>query len=511
MIRTSVRRSVCLLLICCTLPLMAQSAPSADSVVPAVVKFTGALNDSNGKPLTGTVGVTFLLYKEQTGGAPLWIETQNVQADKNGHYSVLLGSASSHGLSAEAFTGGEARWLAVQPIGQGEQARVALASVPYAMKAIDAETLGGRPASAFMAVPPAGSQGSPQGPQAEQSNEIVCSSTTACKTGFVPLFSSNGGSAKVTDSIVTQSGTTVKIAGTETTTGTISAGGDLDAGGNVNASGNVSANGNLDANGSVNAILSVVGLGGIQGGTYNSAGIGASGIGYSQSFESTNYLGHQAIGVWGDSGNYLGYGVFGSADDGIAVVGANNSSSGYPAAFFENDENGNPEDPVMKTYGGAYGGYCSIDVTGDLFCTGSKSAVVPVDGGSRKVALYAIESPENWFEDAGSSQLNNGQGVVNLESIFQQTVNTGINYQVFLTPNGDCKGLYVSQKTPTSFVVRELGGGTASLTFDYRIMAKRKGYENIRLADKTEAFSSKHVPTRAGGPHHRGEAQPDRR
>jgi hypothetical protein len=59
---------------------------------------------------------------------------------------------------------------------------------------------------------------------------------------------------------------------------------------------------------------------------------------------------------------------------------------------------------------------------------------------------------------------------------------------VFLTPNGDCKGLYVAQKSATSFVVRELGGGTSSIAFDYRIMAKRRGYEGIRMADMTEQF-----------------------
>jgi hypothetical protein len=65
--RTSVRLSVCLLLICCALPLVAQNSASTESVVPAMVKFTGTLNDADGKPLTGTVGVTFLLYKEQAG------------------------------------------------------------------------------------------------------------------------------------------------------------------------------------------------------------------------------------------------------------------------------------------------------------------------------------------------------------------------------------------------------------------------------------------------------------
>jgi hypothetical protein len=65
---------------------------------------------------------------------------------------------------------------------------------------------------------------------------------------------------------------------------------------------------------------------------------------------------------------------------------------------------------------------------------------------------------------------------------------------VFLTPNGDCKGLYVSQKSPTSFVVRELGGGTSNIVFDYRIMAKRKGYEQTRLADKTQTVRRSEAP-----------------
>jgi hypothetical protein len=75
-----------------------------------------------------------------------------------------------------------------------------------------------------------------------------------------------------------------------------------------------------------------------------------------------------------------------------------------------------------------------------------------------------------------------------LESTFAQTVNTQ-NYHVFITPNGDCKGLYVSQKTAGGFEVRELGGGTSSIDFDYRIVAERLGFENIRMADKTKLFT----------------------
>jgi trimeric autotransporter adhesin len=132
---------------------LAQQTPDiqTNAVVPPLVNFSGGLIGANAKPVGGLVGVTFSLYKDSEGGAPLWIETQNVQADKAGHYSVMLGSTSSRGLPSELFASGEARWLGVQPQGQAEQPRVLLMSVPYALKALDAQTLGGRPASAFLA------------------------------------------------------------------------------------------------------------------------------------------------------------------------------------------------------------------------------------------------------------------------------------------------------------------------------------------------------------------------
>ena len=52
---------------------------------------------------------------------------------------------------------------------------------------------------------------------ADQANEIRCSGGgSTCKTGFIPAFSSNGGSAKVKDSIISQSGTHIAIAGSAT-------------------------------------------------------------------------------------------------------------------------------------------------------------------------------------------------------------------------------------------------------------------------------------------------------
>jgi trimeric autotransporter adhesin len=126
------------------------SSGTSNAVVPQLVNYSGVLTDVNGKPLSGVVGVTFALYRDSEGGTPLWMEIQNVQPTKGGHYTVMLGSTSNTGLPQDVFVNGEARWLGVRAEGQAEAPRVLLVAVPYALKAGDAETIGGLPASAFM-------------------------------------------------------------------------------------------------------------------------------------------------------------------------------------------------------------------------------------------------------------------------------------------------------------------------------------------------------------------------
>src|SRR5690348_1941939 len=119
--------------------------------VPRLMKFNGTVRDATGKPLTGTVDVTFSLYSTESGGDALWFETQSVQADELGRYTALLGAMHADGLPIDLFTSGDVRWLGIQVGHEPEQQpRVLLVSVPYALKAGDAETLGGKPASAYM-------------------------------------------------------------------------------------------------------------------------------------------------------------------------------------------------------------------------------------------------------------------------------------------------------------------------------------------------------------------------
>jgi hypothetical protein len=126
---------------------LAQTHPAE---VPRVIRYSGTLKNADGSPRVGTVGVTFSIYAGQSGAAPLYQEIQNVAADETGHYTVLIGAARSEGLSDQLFVANDARWLAIRVENEAEQPRVLLAAVPYALKAADAETLAGKPLSAFV-------------------------------------------------------------------------------------------------------------------------------------------------------------------------------------------------------------------------------------------------------------------------------------------------------------------------------------------------------------------------
>ncbi len=202
--------------------------------VPRLVKFSGAVQDSGGNPRSGITGITFALYKDQSGGAALWLETQNVTLDAQGRYTVLLGANSAEGMTPELFSSNEAQWLGVQPEGQAEQ-RVLLVSVPYALKAADAETLGGRPASSFvMAVPVAtvsGSSGTQSGSAALAQATCATPPCNVVTAGGTPNFLSKFQDATtVQNSAIFESGGLVGI-GNSSPTRTLDVSGEIRVGG----------------------------------------------------------------------------------------------------------------------------------------------------------------------------------------------------------------------------------------------------------------------------------------
>lgn len=536
---TSLRCGALVMLLLISTAALAQVS-SASSIVPMLVNFNGNITDASNKPLSGIHGVTFFLYKDSQGGAPVWMETQNVQADSRGHYTVVLGSNTSQGLPKELFASGEARWLGVKPEGQEEQPRVLLVSVPYALKSADAETLGGLPASAFvqaasnLAGGTARAKSSSTAPTANPQATI----TGSGKTNFLPIWT---GTTTLGNSTLFQTGGKVGI-------GTTTPGALLDVNGaatirkSLNVTGSVNASAaNFTGNNTSNiATITQNGTGvGLSISAPNGLGLGVSSTsfpyamlvsggyygaivessqdafysaalfaeaagntqetfgvyGYSASMSGAGVFGQvyqgsitggqgsPGAGVWGDAGSNGDTAVLGTSDDSPAFVGINNSD--LEAAFFYNQRPlANGIAPILYTMGDGPGS-CQFDTANNFYCSGSKSAVVPVDSG-RSVALYAVEATENWFEDFGTGKLSNGAAKITFDTTYSQTVNTGLQYHIFLTPKGDCKGLYVSNEGPGGFEVHELAGGNSAIEFDYRIVARRKGYEKIRMADMTE-------------------------
>jgi hypothetical protein len=191
-----------------SMPAQTAGSNSASAQVPPLIQFSNIATDEGGNTMSGPVTLTFSLYTSQQGGEPLWTETQNnVPLDSTGHYSVELGITKPNGVPTALFTTGEARWLGVRIAEQPEQPRVLLLSVPYALKAGDAATIGGLPPSAFVLATPQTTTASAYITQpAIEQNAPPPTATDVTTTGgtlnFLPLFN---GATTIVDSVIFQS------------------------------------------------------------------------------------------------------------------------------------------------------------------------------------------------------------------------------------------------------------------------------------------------------------------
>ena len=215
--------SLTLLLALPAAPQQARSniAASASTAVPPLIPYSGVVSTVPGAQPAAGASITFLIYKDEQGGEPLFAETQTVAVDATGHYKAQLGATLTNGIPMDLFATGEARWLEVQVAGEAPQPRVLLVSVPYALKAADAATLGGLPPSAFALARPASEAASAVSPSIVP-NVTSNVTTTGGITGYVPKFS--GASSVVDSSIFVNSTGQVGI-GTITPTATLNVNG----------------------------------------------------------------------------------------------------------------------------------------------------------------------------------------------------------------------------------------------------------------------------------------------
>jgi hypothetical protein len=464
MLRNTVRLTLCLSLICCVLRLFAEQ-PAANGIVPPVVKFGGVLTEVNGKPSTGTVGVTFSLYKDQEGGAPLWMETQNVQPDKTGHYSVMLGSATSQGLPASAFASGEARWLGVQVQGQPEQPRTVLMSVPYALKAADAETIGGLPASAFLKASGPGSAAASNSSQALAgisgggTTNHITKWVSATKLGNSNIFDAGSGNVGIATTAPTAKldvNGTARIRDNATVNGSLGTGpitatssssggtGIIANAGSSTASNGLIAYGATGVAGytTVASSIALYGNAGNSAGSNGVVGYGATGVaGNSTITGSYGTYGNGSTGVWGNStGTGANVGVYGTGatggtgvygvGDAWGVLGQSSSPSGSGGGF-GNSSTGD----ALFTYNQS-GGFAAffdgdVDVDGNLSkAAGSFKIDHPLDPANKYLYHSFVESPDMMNIYNGNATTDEqGSAVVQLPEWFE-TLNRDFRYQL---------------------------------------------------------------------------------
>lgn len=205
-------------------------------------------------------------------------------------------------------------------------------------------------------------------------------------------------------------------------------------------------------------------------------------LGYSEtsSAAAVKAFGNGSMGVFGEAENQVaGYFANGGDTSQYPTLVAIAPGPGY-GLYVRNFglEGGN-----WTIYADAWGDGKGVYVTtppgkeGLVVAGGTKSAVVRTDDGAR--LMYCEESTAVWFSDYGTATTRQGSATVTLDPVFRDAANLNTEYHVFLEEYGDAE-TYVSRKTPEYFEIR-VRSGDPEVEVSYRVVAKRKGYENTRL------------------------------
>lgn len=164
----------------------------------------------------------------------------------------------------------------------------------------------------------------------------------------------------------------------------------------------------------------------------------------------------------------------------LSILDSNGNSTSVRGASISTD--GSLSIGSMSSFGG-YATFeqsvianSSITCKGTLTVSGYKNRLVETDNYDERL-LYSYEMPSPMFGDIGEATTDeNGECYLFLDDIFQETVTTSIEYQVFLQKEGQ-GDIWIEEKAERYFVVK----GTPNLKFAWEIKAKQKDYEYERL------------------------------
>lgn len=181
-----------------------------------------------------------------------------------------------------------------------------------------------------------------------------------------------------------------------------------------------------------------------------------------------------------------------AADDPVAILAGYNGTDYFGGYFDGNQDNnaGGAGGNAGEDY--AYVGARISGTTYKIVGTGSNSTMVNDATGNKRV-LFSPEAPEILFEDYGTAKLINGVAEVRLDPLLSSIIHVSENnpLKVFIQLEGECNGVFVTDKSVNGFKVKELANGRSNVSFSWHIVANRA---DTKLADGT--VFSKHVGVR---------------
>ena len=413
----------------------------AQANIPLMMSYQGKITDSGGSPVAdGTYTMRFRIYDDATAGTLQWDSGNLSVLLSDGVFSVLLCESPQPALTLYFD---EDYWLLVTFDGDNQSPRQQLASVGYAYMASGL-------------VPGTLIEGSVS---TVTSSAIKAINTATSGTRYGGVFQTDASEGRAIYGFASHSsGQTY--------------GGKFHS----HSTSGIGVYGKVEATSGYNY--------GVYGESASMSGIGVHG--YADATTGTTY------GVYACSASTAGRGVFGLASTltgstiggcfytfsssgcGVKGVASNSSGTNYGVYGESNSPSG-------------YGVYYSGGIGG----SGLMNSVVMTSQGPTSLDVHTTAG--NWVEDFGEGQLINGQSHIDLDPLFLETVTIDDEnpMKVFVTLSGRCRGVYV-ERGSTGFDVIEQDNGTSNVGLCYRVVAKRKGFEEKRLdyckAAKTDSY-----------------------